>query len=101
MPGPRVMFIHGLEGHPEGSKVVKLRAQGFEVHAADMHMSLWQLGKRNSIARNILHLRLPSRRQSVKRQAQRILGPATDARLPIADAPLADLAVEQQPIGAG
>ena len=51
------MFIHGLEGHPEGAKVVKLRAQGFEVCAADMHMSQWQLGKRNSIVRNVLRAR--------------------------------------------
>ena len=51
------MFIHGLEGHPEGSKVVMLRAQGFEVYAADMHMSVWRLAKHNSVIRNILRSR--------------------------------------------
>lgn len=57
MPHPRVMFIHGLEGHPEGSKVVMLREQGLEVHAADMHMSLWRLDKHNSVLRNLLRVR--------------------------------------------
>ena len=52
----RVLFIHGLEGHPNGSKVRQLRAQGFEVHAADMQMSLWQLRRSNSVARHLLRL---------------------------------------------
>jgi hypothetical protein len=52
----RVLFIHGLESHPEGSKVRKLRAQGLEVHSADMQMSLWQLHRSNSVARQLLRL---------------------------------------------
>ena len=51
------MFIHGLEGHPEGTKVVLLRQQGFEVHAADMHMSVRRLDKQNSVLRNLLRTR--------------------------------------------
>ena len=54
---PRVLFIHGLEGHPEGTKVQLLREQGFEVHAADMHMSVRRLDKHNSILRNLLRAR--------------------------------------------
>ena len=57
MPGPRVMFIHGLEGRPDGTKAQQLRAQGLEVVAADMHMSVWQLSRRNSVIRNILRAR--------------------------------------------
>lgn len=53
---PEVLFIHGLEGHPEGSKVRMLRSQGFHVRAENMHMSLMQLRKRNSAARNLLRL---------------------------------------------
>lgn len=53
---PRITFIHGLEGHPGGYKVVRLREQGFDVQAADMHMSLWSLRKKNSAIRNALRL---------------------------------------------
>lgn len=54
--GPQVLFIHGLEGHPNGSKVRMLRSQGFNVRAENMQMSLMQLRKRNSAARNMLRL---------------------------------------------
>lgn len=59
MGAPRVLFVHGLEGHPNGTKVRALRAAGLEVHAADMHMSLWGLRKKNSVARHMLRLPEP------------------------------------------
>lgn len=52
----RVHFVHGLEGHGRGSKVLALESQGFEVRAPEMHMSLWGLRKHNSMARNLLRL---------------------------------------------
>lgn len=52
----RVLFIHGLESGPSGSKVRMLRGMGFEVHASDMHMSLKRLDKKNSVARSALRL---------------------------------------------
>lgn len=52
----KVLFIHGLEGSPQGSKVVAMRAQGFRVHCADMKMSKFNLLKRNSILRTMLRL---------------------------------------------
>lgn len=52
----RVLFVHGLEGHPSGSKVLALREQGFEVIAADMFMSLVRLDRRNSVIRQLLRL---------------------------------------------
>lgn len=52
----RVLFIHGLEGHPQGTKVQLLRAQGFDVHAVDMYMSIKRLSRKNSVARNLLRL---------------------------------------------
>ena len=52
----KLLFIHGLEGHPNGAKVRMLRAQGFEVRAEDMQMSLMRFGKRNSALRNALRL---------------------------------------------
>ena len=50
------MFVHGLEGHPEGAKVLGLRAQGFDVVAPNMHMSLYKLARRNSVVRQLLRL---------------------------------------------
>lgn len=55
-PNPLVLFIHGLEGHPNGSKVRMLRSQGFDVRAENMHMSLTQMRKRNSALRNLFRL---------------------------------------------
>ncbi|MFK8003815.1 MAG: hypothetical protein AB8H86_29905 [Polyangiales bacterium] len=55
-PSPQVLFIHGLEGHPNGSKVRMLRSQGFDVRAENMHMSLTQMRKRNSAVRNLFRL---------------------------------------------
>ncbi|MFT5357712.1 MAG: hypothetical protein ACI9KE_004949 [Polyangiales bacterium] len=52
----QVLFIHGLEGHPNGSKVRMLRDQGFDVRAENMHMSLMQFRKRNSAVRNVFRL---------------------------------------------
>ncbi len=50
----RITFMHGLESRPNGTKTQMLRAQGFEVHAADMHMSLMDLRRRNSVVRMLL-----------------------------------------------
>ncbi len=33
MPPPRILFLHGLEGSPQGNKVRNLRASGFDVTA--------------------------------------------------------------------
>jgi len=55
----RVLFVHGLEGHPNGTKVRVLREQGFDVHAADMHMSKWNLRRKNSVARQLLQMPEP------------------------------------------
>lgn len=52
----RVFFIHGLESHPNGSKVRALRAQGFEVIAPDLQMGVLQLSRRNSALRMFLRL---------------------------------------------
>lgn len=49
-----LLFVHGLESHPNGSKVRLLRDQGFEVTAPDMEMALWRLNRRNSALRNLL-----------------------------------------------
>ncbi|RAL20077.1 hypothetical protein DL240_18780 [Lujinxingia litoralis] len=48
------MFVHGLESGPSGEKVQGLRAQGLEVVAADMQMSLKRLDRCNSVSRNLL-----------------------------------------------
>lgn len=56
MNDPTLLFIHGLEGHPNGSKVRMLRSQGFDVRAENMHMSLTQMRKRNSALRNLFRL---------------------------------------------
>jgi pimeloyl-ACP methyl ester carboxylesterase len=53
----RVLFIHGLESSPKGTKVRVLREQGFDVIAPDMHMGLLQLQRRNSALRQVLRLR--------------------------------------------
>lgn len=56
-PGPRVIFLHGLESGPNGDKVHALRAAGIDVVAPDMEMSLRRLDRRNSVVRNLLRLR--------------------------------------------
>jgi len=50
----RVLFVHGLESGPKGSKVARLHEQGFTVVCPDMGMSLLKLDKPNSVARNVL-----------------------------------------------
>ena len=57
MSSPRVLFVHGLESHPNGSKVRLLREQGFDVVAPDLHMGTTQLSRRNSVVRQLLRLR--------------------------------------------
>ncbi|TNE91521.1 MAG: hypothetical protein EP330_05040 [Deltaproteobacteria bacterium] len=52
----RVLFLHGLEGHPNGSKVRYLRKQGFEVEAPDMGMGMFVWGRRHSVLRSLLRL---------------------------------------------
>jgi len=57
-PSPiRLLFVHGLESHPNGSKTRILREQGFEVVAPDMHMGLFQLRRRNSALRQLPRLK--------------------------------------------
>ncbi len=51
-----VLFIHGLESHPNGSKVRALRARGFAVTAPDLMMGLTQLRRRNSAVRQLASL---------------------------------------------
>ncbi len=55
-PDPFVCFVHGLEGTPQGAKVVGMRAQGLEVMAPDMHMSVWNVRRKNSAVRSMLRL---------------------------------------------
>lgn len=43
MPAIRVLFAHGLESHPNGTKVQLLRAQGFDVVAPDLEVDLGEL----------------------------------------------------------
>jgi hypothetical protein len=52
----RVLFIHGLESRPDGSKARALRASGFEVCAPDLEMGLAKLGRRQSVARQALRM---------------------------------------------
>ena len=56
MSSPKLMFIHGLESGPHGSKVRLLREAGFEVAAEDMHMSTRRLDRHNSVIRQALRL---------------------------------------------
>ncbi|MBX2800587.1 MAG: hypothetical protein KTR31_23105 [Myxococcales bacterium] len=49
-----VLFIHGLESGPGGTKVRRLRELGFEVAAEDMHMSVRRWTKRNSVIRSLV-----------------------------------------------
>ena len=53
----RLLFIHGLESSPHGTKVRVLREQGFDVIAPDMQMGVLQLQRRNSALRQLLRLR--------------------------------------------
>jgi hypothetical protein len=57
MNSPRILFVHGLESHAQGSKTILLREQGFDVRAHDMHMGVMQLAQKNSVVR--MALRLP------------------------------------------
>jgi len=60
LPRVRVLFLHGLEGGPESFKAQWLRdAEGFEVVAVDMDVSLTALvGKANSVAAHcVIHER--------------------------------------------
>ncbi len=57
MNPPRILFIHGLESHAQGSKTILLREQGFDVRAHEMHMGVQQVFRKNSVVR--MALRLP------------------------------------------
>mmetsp|Transcript_22898 Transcript_22898/g.64315 ORF Transcript_22898/g.64315 Transcript_22898/m.64315 type:complete len:234 (-) Transcript_22898:303-1004(-) len=48
----RVLFCHGLESGPTGKKVRHLEVHFAEVRCADMGMSLYSLGKENSLTRS-------------------------------------------------
>jgi dienelactone hydrolase len=50
----RVLFLHGLESGPNGTKTRLMRAQGLAVTAPDLHMSRLRLDKRNSFSRQML-----------------------------------------------
>ena len=50
----RVLYVQGLESGPNGFKVEDLRKQGLEVIAPSMHMSVWNITKRNSVARRLV-----------------------------------------------
>eukprot|EP01064_Diplonema_japonicum_P038806 TRINITY_DN9530_c0_g1_i1.p1 TRINITY_DN9530_c0_g1~~TRINITY_DN9530_c0_g1_i1.p1 ORF type:complete len:233 (+),score=33.93 TRINITY_DN9530_c0_g1_i1:277-975(+) len=49
----KVMYLHGLESGPTGTKAKKL-AERFTTHAPDMQMSVWDLRRHNSVARNVV-----------------------------------------------
>lgn len=51
-----MLFLHGLEGSPNGSKVRALRAEGFAVEAPDMKMGMWAWGREHSVLRQLLRL---------------------------------------------
>lgn len=53
MRQPRVLYMHGLESGPQGRKARDL-GKVFDVYAPDMHVSMSDFSKGNSIARNIL-----------------------------------------------
>lgn len=48
--------MHGLESHPNGTKVRTLREQGFTVRAPDLEVGLWRLDRRQSVLRHLLRL---------------------------------------------
>lgn len=50
----RVLYVHGLESGPGGYKVQQMRAQGIDVAAPSMEMSLWDPRQSNSVVRNLL-----------------------------------------------
>jgi hypothetical protein len=52
----RLLFLHGLESNPQGSKVRGLRAQGFDVVAPDFRMGLLALRRENSALRMVVRL---------------------------------------------
>ncbi|MCO4744887.1 MAG: hypothetical protein KC912_08860 [Proteobacteria bacterium] len=52
----RVLFLHGLEGHPNGSKVIAMREQGLDVRAPDMKMGLRNWRRENAAIRQLPRL---------------------------------------------
>ena len=54
----KVLYIHGLESRPGGSKDLYLQQHFREVHTPDMEMSVYQLSRRQSVIRNIFRLAL-------------------------------------------
>ena len=50
----RVLYAHGLESGPNGYKVVQLRAQGLDVVAPSLKMSLWDPRQSNGLLRSLL-----------------------------------------------
>lgn len=52
----RVLFLHGLEGHPNGSKVRAMRAQGIDVRAPDLKMGVLRWRRENAVIRQFVRL---------------------------------------------
>ena len=51
----KILYIHGLESGPVGSKTIALGANPkFHVDAVDMHMSRYDLRKKHSVIRNLI-----------------------------------------------
>ena len=50
----RVLFMHGLESGPLGSKAQYLSGRFQAVETPDMQMSLWRIDRRNSLTRSLL-----------------------------------------------
>ena len=51
----KILYVHGLESGPVGTKTIALnKSRQFEVYAEDMHMSRYNIQKKNSMIRNAL-----------------------------------------------
>lgn len=54
----KILYIHGLESRPGGSKDLYLQQHFQKVCAPDMEMSIYRLSRKNSVIRNIFRLAL-------------------------------------------
>jgi pimeloyl-ACP methyl ester carboxylesterase len=52
----KVLFVHGLESRPGGTKTRLLRAAGFDVVAPDLEMGLLTLRRKHALLRELLRL---------------------------------------------
>ena len=57
----KILYLHGLESGPNGVKVGTLRAHFGEegLHCEDMHMSVLDVTRRNSVLRNVIRGQAP------------------------------------------